>query len=103
MTDEAESDAFRAAQERQLEAEMQAAVEGVQGAVRRLMHEGSVDPRLILLAMARVMGELAAASALAEGLDAEEMLGEVGELVRQAGREGLDELRAAGLPTAGNA
>lgn len=37
--------------------------------------------RLILLAMARVMGEL----------------------VRQAGLEGLDELRAAGLPLAGNA
>jgi hypothetical protein len=62
-----------------------------------------VDPRLILLAMTRVMGELAAASALAEGLDAEEMLAEVGELVRQAGLDGLDELRAAGLPPAGNA
>ena len=42
-------------------------------------------------------------AALAEGLDAEEMLAEVAELVRQAGREGLDQLRAAGLPTAGSA
>ena len=92
-----------AAGERQFEAQMQAALEGVQDAVRRLVHEGEVDPRLILLAMTRVMGELAAASALAEGLDAEEMLAEVAELVRQAGVEGLDELRAAGLPTAGNA
>jgi hypothetical protein len=96
MTDEDET-----AGKRQLEAQMQAALEGVQDAVRRLVHEGAVDPRLILLAMTRVMGELAAASALAEGLDAEEMLEEVAELVRQAGREGLDELRAAVLPPAG--
>jgi hypothetical protein len=86
-----------------LEAQMQAALEGIQDAVRRLVHEGGVDPRLILLAMTRVMGELAAASALAEGLDAEEMLAEVAELVRQAGLEGLDELRAAVLRTAGSA
>jgi hypothetical protein len=97
MTDE------EAAGERQFEAQMQAALAGVQDVVRRLVHEEGVDPRLILLAMTRVMGELAAASALAEGLDAEEMLEEVAELVRQAGREGLDELRAAGLPPAGNA
>jgi hypothetical protein len=97
MTDE------EAAEERQFEAQMQAALERVQDVVRRLVHEEAVDPRLILLAMTRVMGELAAASALAEGLDAEEMLAEVAELVRQAGRESLDEIRAAGLPTAGNA
>lgn len=97
MTDE------DAAGERRFEAQMRAALEGVQDTVRRLVHENGVDPRLILLAMTRVMGELAAASALAEGLDPEEMLAEVGELVRQAGREGLDELRAAGLPPAGSA
>ena len=97
------TDGNETAQERRFEAQMQAALEGVQDVVRRLVHEGGVDPRLILLAMTQVIGELVAASALAEGLDAEEMLGEVGELVRQAGREGLDELRAAGLPTAGNA
>jgi uncharacterized protein YbjT (DUF2867 family) len=85
MTDEAESDAFRTAQERQaLEAQMQAALAGVQEAVRRLVHEEAVDPRLILLAMTRVMGEVA-------------------ELVRQTGLDGLDELRAAVLSPAGNA
>jgi hypothetical protein len=81
---------------------MQAALAGVQDVVRRLVHERAVDLRLILLAIARVIGELAAAAALAEGLDAEEMLAEVGELVRQAGLDGLDELRAAVLSPAGN-
>ena len=57
----------------------------------------------MVLALARVTGEVGAGLALAGGHDPEELLGELAEVVRQAGREFHAMLRAGEMPTAGNA
>src|SRR3954464_8878742 len=92
----------KAAQER-LAAQLQAASEAFQGAAGRLLREGEMAPQLIVLAAARVAGELGAAMALAEGLDIETTLGELADLMRQTGREFHEMLKAEALPTAGEA
>jgi hypothetical protein len=50
-----------------------------------------------------VEGELGAAMALANGESLEALLGELGTVVRQAGREHRRTLEAALLPAAGSA
>ena len=60
-------------------------MEGLQRAVMRLLQEGEVHPHLVVLALARVTGEAGAGAALA-GADPEELLRELAEVVRQAGR-----------------
>src|SRR3954462_15031258 len=91
-----------AAQEK-LAAQLQTASEAFQGAAGRLLREGEMAPQLIVLAAARVAGELGAAMALAEGLDIETTLGELADLMRHTGREFHEMLQAEALPTAGNA
>jgi hypothetical protein len=86
-----------------LRGQLQAASEAFQGAAGRLLREGEMAPQLIVLAAARVAGELGAAMALAEGLDIETTLGELADLMRQTGREFHEMLQAEALPTAGNA
>jgi hypothetical protein len=88
---------------RDLEAQMHLAMEGVQKAVLRLLQDGEVHPHLVVLALARVTGEVGAGTALAGGQDPEELLGELAEVVRRAGREFRETVRAEALPTAGNA
>jgi hypothetical protein len=78
-------------------------MEGLQRAVVRLLQDGDVHPQLVVLALARVTGEVGAGLALAGGQDAEELLGELAEVVRHAGREFHEMLEAGALPTAGNA
>ena len=81
---------------------MRAATEALRATVLRLLCVGEVHPRLIVLAMARVTGELAAAAALAGGEEVEPLLGKLAEVVRHAGREHHRTLQAETLPVAGN-
>ena len=69
-----------AAEDQDLEAPMRAATEALRETVLRLLRLGEVHPQLIVLAMARVTGELAAAAALAGGQELEPLLGELAEL-----------------------
>jgi hypothetical protein len=50
-----------------LERQMQAATDAVRAAALRLLQEGEVHPQLVVLAAARVAGELGASAALATG------------------------------------
>ncbi len=59
---------------RDLAAQAEAAADAIRAAALRLLKEGEVHPRLVVLAVARVAGELGAATALAGGQDAEEVL-----------------------------
>jgi len=92
----------KAAQER-LAAQLQAASEAFQGTAGRLLREGEMAPQLIVLAAARVAGELGAGMTLAEGLEIETTLDELAEVLRLAGRQFHEMLLAEALPTAGNA
>ncbi len=66
---------------------MQAAYEAVHEAVTRLLQGGEHDPQHLVLALARATGELGADIAQAGGMEAEELLGDLAELVRLAGQE----------------
>jgi hypothetical protein len=92
-----------AEQQDELAAQLQAATEAFQRTAGRLLREGETHPQLVVLAAARVAGELGAGMAMADGQDLEELLGELADLMRQAGREFHDELEAEPLPPAGNA
>ena len=97
MTDE------ETAEQDELEAQFWTATEELQKAVMRLFQDSDIHPHVMVLALARVTGEVGAGAALAEGQDPEELLGDLAEVVRRAGREFRDELQAEALPTAGNA
>jgi len=81
------------------------AADAIREAVLRLLREGEVHPWVIILAAAKVAGDLGASAALAGGQDTEKLLGELAEVMRQAGRDQAEALRAEGLlsPVAGNA
>ena len=86
-----------------LEQPMRAATEALRATVLRLLRVGEVHPQLIVVAVARVTGELAASAALAGGEGVEPLLGELAEVVRHAGREHHPTLQVERLPLAGNA
>jgi hypothetical protein len=90
-------------EEQDLERQLRAATEALREAALRLLQAGEVHPQLIVLATARVAGELAASAALAGGEDVERLLSELAEVVRRAGREHHAALRAELLPVAGSA
>jgi len=69
----------------------------------RLFRDSDIHPYVMVLALARVTGQVGAGTALAEEQDPEEMPGELAEVVRRAGREFRESLEAEALPTAGNA
>ena len=84
--------------------QLEAAANTVRAAVLQLLQAGEIDPRLIVLAVAQIAGELGAATALASGRrEAEDLLDELAEVVRQSGRDHHDALKVALLPVAGNA
>ena len=83
--------------------QLEAATDAIRAAVVGLLREGEVDPRLVVMAVARVAGELGAAAALAGRQDHEALLGELAEVVREAGRVHLEALRAMELLTAWSA
>src|SRR4051794_41952673 len=74
------------AEEDELEAQFRTATEGLQRTVMRLFQDGDIHPHVMVLALARVTGEVGAGTALAEGQDPEELLGELAEVVRRGGR-----------------
>ncbi len=85
--------------------QMGVATDAIREASLRLLREGEIHPWVVILAATRVAGELGASAALAGGQDTERLLGELAEVMRQAGRDQLETLRAEGLlsPVAGNA
>src|SRR5881296_1538216 len=85
------------------EDQVRTALDAIQGTVLRLLQEGETHPQLTVLAAAMAAGQLAAATALASGQDLEEALGELAEIVVQAGRDHHEMLRAELLPVAGSA
>jgi hypothetical protein len=93
------------AEQQELEAQMEAAVDAIREAVLRLLREGEVHPQIVVMAAARVAGGLGAGAALAGGQDLEGLLDDLAEALQQAGREHLEALRAEleALPVAGNA
>ena len=95
MSEETEQD--------ELETQFQTAMEGLQRAVMRLFEDSDIHPHLMVLALARVTGEVGADTALASVQDPEELLGELAEVVRRAGREFHDMLRLEAAPVAGSA
>jgi hypothetical protein len=90
-------------QREELAAQLEAATDALRAVALRLLQEGETHPQLIVLAAAAVAGELGASLALADGRDLKALLGELAEVVRQAGREHQETLRGAVLPVAGNA
>ncbi len=92
-----------ATEAQELGEQAQAAADAIGAAVLRLLKPGAVDPRLVVLAVVRVAGELGASAALAAGEDVEAMLGNLAEVLRQAGQDQRETLRAEMLPVMGRA
>jgi hypothetical protein len=90
-------------EQKELEAQMETATDAIRAAVVRLLREGKVHPQVIVLAAARVAGELGASAALAAEQNAEELLGDVAEFLQHAGRAHHAMLQAEMLPVAGSA
>ena len=91
------------AEQEELEEQLWTAAEELQRTVMRLFQDSDIEPYLVVLALARVTGEVGAGTALAGEQDPEELLGELAEVVRQAGRGFQEMLEAEALPTAGSA
>jgi hypothetical protein len=85
------------------EAQFWTATGELQRTVMRLFQDGDIEPYLVVLALARVTGEVGAGTALAGEQDPEELLGELAEVVRRAGREFQEMVQAEAMPTVGNA
>jgi hypothetical protein len=91
-----------ATEDQDLEQPLRAATEAFRATVLRLLRVGEVHLQLIVLAVARVSGELAAAAALAGDEEVELLLGELAAVVRHAGREHHQTLQVERLPVAGS-
>jgi hypothetical protein len=87
----------------ELEEQLWTATEGLQRTVMRLFQDSDIHPHVMVLALARVTGEVGAGTALASDQDPEGLLGELAEVVRRAGREFREMLEAEAMPTAGSA
>jgi hypothetical protein len=88
---------------RELGRQAKEAADALRAAALRLLREGAVDPRLVVLATARVTGEMAAATALACGAGGDARLGDVLEVVGRACREHGAALELATGPATGSA
>jgi hypothetical protein len=85
----------------ELQKQAQATGDAIRATVLRLLKEGEVHPQLIVLAVARVAGELGASAALAADEDVEAMLSDLAEMLRQAGQEQREMLLAEMLSVTG--
>jgi len=84
--------------ETEAENQMEIATEAIREAVLRLLQEGEIDPQYTVQAAAGVTGELGADIARLGDVDLETVLGDLADLVREAGRA-----HAEGPPVAGSA
>src|SRR3954451_20376088 len=75
----------KTAEQDELEEQLWTATEELQKAVMRLFQDRDIHPHLVVLALARVTGEVGAGTALAGERDPEELLGDLGEVVRGGG------------------
>src|SRR3954451_24388655 len=91
------------AEQDELEAQFWTATGELQRAVMRLFQDSDIEPYLVVLALARVTGEVGAGTALGSEQDPEELLGELAGVVRRAGREFREMVQAEAMPTVGNA
>ena len=87
----------------ELEAQMETATAAIRAAILRLLQEGAVHPQLVILAVTQIAGELGASAALASGQEVEKLLGELAEVLQQAGRDHHEMLQVELLPVAGSA
>ncbi len=93
-------------EQREFAEQMEAATQMVQETVGRMLHDGDIHPHVVVLAVARVAGELMGALAVASGHDLEEVLHETTPIVHQAARnhhEAMQAITAELMPVAGNA
>jgi hypothetical protein len=91
------------ADERDLERQLWAATETLREAVLQLQRLGEIYLPVILLAVARMAGEMGVDAALESGVDVESLLGNLAEVMREAGLEHHALLQEEGLPVAGHA
>jgi hypothetical protein len=80
--------------QQELDVLMQTATDALRATCLRLLRKGEVYPHILVMAAARVTGELSATAALAGGQDIDDLLGEVGGVVQQAGQEHGELLQA---------
>ncbi len=83
--------------------QLHAAAEALRATVSRLLRNDELHPQLVVMAVARVTGELAASAALAGGEDVEMVAGELAEVVREVARDHGQTLRLVTGEVAGNA
>ena len=83
--------------------QLHAAAEAIRATLARLLRDSDIHPQLIVMAAARVAGELAASAALAGGEDVEAVAGELAEVVLGAARDHGEVLRLAVDEVAGRA
>ena len=91
---------------REFAEQMERATIMVQETVGRTLREGEIHPHVIVLAVARVAGELMGALAAASGHNLDEVVKDSSEIVQQAARNHYDELQAMKaemMPVAGDA
>src|SRR3954470_2075358 len=86
------------AEQEELEAQLQTATGELQRAVMRLFQDSDIHPHLVVLALARVTGEVGAGTALAGERDPEELLDDLAGVVRRAGREFQEMVRLKAPP-----
>jgi hypothetical protein len=86
-----------------LEQQVQTATSAFREVAACLLRAGAVRPEAIVMGAVQVTGELGASMALASGESLEALLGELGKVMQQAGREHRRTLEMAMLPAAGRA
>jgi hypothetical protein len=91
------------ADERDLERQLWAATETLRAAVLRLQRVGEIYLPVIIVAVAQIAGEMGVDAALESGVDVESLLGNLAEVLREAGLEYHALLQGEGLPVAGHA
>lgn len=79
------------------------AAEAFRATVSRFLRDPDVHPQLVVMAAARVTGELAASAALATDDDVEEVANELAEVVREVARDHGETLRLVTGEVAGSA
>jgi hypothetical protein len=78
------------------ERQLRAATETLREAALGLLQAGGIPPPVLVLALARVTGEIGTATARGRGGTVEGLLGELAEAVRRAGLEHHATLQAEG-------